>query len=111
MIPPIPEGSIPGIESIDLSEFHTGLDRNAPIILKLGFRLSVWILTFLPVLTFHSLRPFHKLPENQKDRFLKKVSRSKSFILRQMVETLKLIACMGYFSDRETRSLFGETVQ
>jgi len=106
MIPSIPASRMPGINSLDLSSFWVEYLERAPFLLRAGFRLAVWIMTFLPILTFFSSKPFHQLTPDQRDAFLIRASSSNSYLVRQLATTIKLIASLAYFHDPIVRGSF-----
>jgi len=97
MIPADPRGGLPGLASVDLAAFWSKYQASAPRLLRAGFRLAVIALTWLP-LARHG-RPFHRLPADARDAFLTTSAASRSYLLRQLVTVVKLIACFGYCFD------------
>jgi len=106
MIPSIPASRLPGINSLDLSAFWMEYIERAPFLLRAGFRLAVWIMTFLPIFTFFSIKPFHQLTPDRRDIFLVRSSSSNSYLVRQLATTIKLIASLAYFHDPIVRGSF-----
>lgn len=97
MIPPSEAGRLPGLGALDLTPFWLTYREAAPPLLRIGFRLAVLALTWLPVM-LHG-RPFHRLPPDDQDRFLTRMAVSRSYVLRQLVTVVKLIACFAYGFD------------
>lgn len=102
MLPATPGGG-PGIDALDLEPFWSDYERTAPPLVRLGLRASIWILTWLPLLSGRGLRPFHRLPAAQRDRLLCAWSESRWYLLRQLVMTVKVIVCFAAFRDPEVR--------
>lgn len=102
MIPASP-GVHPGLANIDASRFWNTYDQVAPPLLRFGLRASVILLTWLAVLR-HG-RPFHRLNPERQDRFLRSAAASRYYLLRQLVATIKLIACFAYLQDAQVRNL------
>lgn len=69
--------------------WHAG----ASPLLATGFRLTVWLLTWLTVLRW--LRPFHRLDATRQEVFLGAVGRSSWWPVRQLATALKLVAATG----------------
>ena len=106
MIPSTPETrarGIPAFQGIDLSEFWPRFAAAAPILLRAGVRAAVWTLTWAPLFKRGYGHPFHVLPESRRDRYLAEASRSRTYLLRQMVLTVKVMACFAFFSDARSR--------
>jgi hypothetical protein len=104
----IPAGAspLPGIADLDLDAFWSRFDAVAPRLLRLGLRITVWVLTFWPLLHPRLLRPFHRLPAEDRDAFLEGLCASSSYLLRQLVTTLKLVATLAYFHSDPPRAFF-----
>lgn len=58
--------------------------------LRVGFRATVWVLTWAPVLRW--LRPFHRLDEAQRESYLTALAAQPSWVMRQLVMVLRLVA-------------------
>jgi len=106
MIPSIPASRLPGISSLDLSSFWKEYIERAPFLLRVGFRLAVWIMTFLPIFSFNFSKPFYALTPDQRDAFLVRSSKSNLYLVRQLATTIKLIASLAYFHDPIVRGSF-----
>ncbi len=108
------EGMIPADEAAELvsgdeaasDTFWQTLRRSAPPLLGFGFRASVWILTWLPMLEGYGFKSFRRLERAKKDAFLARAANSRSFLVRQLVTTVKHLACMAYFGDAGVRGRF-----
>lgn len=100
----IPDGPrLGGFASIDTSDFWLLYSQTAPPLVRFGLRASVWILTWMAMIRVG--RPFHRLPPDEQDRFLRRTARSRLYLTRQLVTTVKLIACLAWFRDPKGRSL------
>ena len=58
--------------------------------LRLGFRATVWALTWAPVLRW--ARPFHWLDDDRRDAYLAFLAAQRSWVVRQLVMVLRLVA-------------------
>jgi hypothetical protein len=106
MIPPTAGArarGVRGVSEVDLSGFWPRLGAAAPFLVRAGFRLAVWVLTWVPAFLPAYAHPFHGLSEPRQDRFLSEAARSRSYLLRQMTLAVKVIACFAYFQDPEAR--------
>lgn len=105
------DGVLPGDEAADLPpaseatrpQFWQTLRDKAPPLLRVGFRASVWLLTWMPVVYGFGFCRFAKLERADQDRFLAAVADSRVFVFRQLVTTVKHLACMAYFGDQAAR--------
>ncbi|MBI3185580.1 MAG: hypothetical protein HYZ28_25865 [Myxococcales bacterium] len=100
VLPPDPERH-PGLGEVDLEPFFADFLAAAPPLLRAAFRATVWVLTWLPAFTFK--RPLHRLPEGDRDGFLRRAGGSRSYLLRQMVSVAKAVACFAFFRQPELR--------
>lgn len=105
LIPRSEETDLPGLGELDLLPFWEVVDREAPSLLRLGLRIAVWSLTFAPILLIGTPRLFAKLDRARQDTMLNKAAASGSYLLRQLVTTLKTFACLAYLRDPMVRRL------
>jgi hypothetical protein len=96
-------GALPPLAALDLAPFWDELDRAAPLLLRLGLRGIVWALTLLPIFVIGAPRTFLALDPDARARFLARASVSPVYLVRQMVLTLKTLACMAYLRDPAPR--------
>ncbi|MBI5494025.1 MAG: hypothetical protein HY904_03300 [Deltaproteobacteria bacterium] len=95
----------PGWAGAETDAFWERFATAAPPLLALGLRTTVWLFTWLPLFT--DLRPFPSLATERRDAWLRAALASDQYLARQMVETLKLVACLGYFGDPAVRRALG----
>lgn len=108
------DGMIPGDERAEFAsadeaagpKFWQTLADKAPALLGVGFRASVWVLTWLPMLEGYGLKSFGRLDRAQKDEFLARAAASRSYLVRQLLTTVKHLACMAYFGEPGVRRGF-----
>lgn len=103
-IPPGSSPGLPGLAALDLQRFWTLFDRTAPPLVKLGLRVAVWVLTFAPLFLLGRPRLFSGLGPDDADRLLVRAAGSRSYLLRQLPATLKILACFAYFQDPGVRA-------
>ena len=70
----------------------------------LGLRAMVYTLNFMPLAEYG--RPFYSLSDSQKENFLLKLSEDERYPVRQMLVTMKTLACFAYFDQDEIRNHF-----
>ena len=104
MIPHAEGGALPGVDAIDAAEFWREYERAAPELLRLGFRASVWALTWAPPVLLGKPKTFARLAQPDRDRLLDKVARSRFYLVRQLPLTVKLLACFAYLRDDDVRA-------
>lgn len=97
-------GMRPGWADLDQGEFWHEYDRSAPILLRLGFRLAVWFVVAVALLTRG--RRFSCMNGGARDALLVEVANSRWYLVRQLAMTLKLVACLSYFKQPEVRRTF-----
>ena len=103
---PAGESELPSLGSLDLEPFWERFHRAAPWTLRAGFRLALWVLTWLPLISLRFRRPFFGLSGPRQDQFLCQKASSKRYLMRQLVETIKLVATLAYFHDDRPRQYF-----
>lgn len=96
-------GGWPSVGELDLAPFWTLYAATAPPLVRFGLRAAVLFLTWLPLIT--RLRPFHRLPPAARDHFLGRAARSRLYLVRQLVMTVKVVACLAYLRDPRVRAL------
>lgn len=107
------DGILPGLQSAAMPAATEVMDAafwkkfcdHAPPILRLGFRASVWLVTWGPMVWGFGPRRFASLSREEKDRYLSKIAHSRFYLARQLVVTLKHVGCMGYFRDADVRRI------
>ncbi len=109
VIPALPDDPAPGIGALDLTTFWSTFEATAPPLLRFGARASVWLLTWLPLVTPGFFRPFFALGADARDHYLSAALESRVFVVRQLVQTLKIIACFAMFRDPGARAALGVT--
>lgn len=104
-------GRTPGLAELDLSQFWERFDRTAPGSLKFGLRAAVWLLSLSVPFFVGRMATLTQLSEDELDTLLNKANDSRVFVLRQMVTTLKVVACLAYFNDERVQRETREPVQ
>lgn len=65
-------------------------EAGAAPLLRVGFRATVWVLTWAPVLRW--LRPFHRLDDTRREAFLTALDAQPAWTVRQLTTVLRLVA-------------------
>jgi hypothetical protein len=103
MIPPRDEGRLPAYADVDTRDFWESLRQYAPLQMRLVLRAAVWVLTITPWIYGVSLRTFPHLSIDERDALLQRAVRSDSFLLRQLVSTIRIAATFSYFRHPDVR--------
>lgn len=74
-----------------------------------GLRLMVWATMLLPLLDRRFLRPFTLLPPADRDRFVVELADRPGYAPRQLVATMKILACFACFDAVDDRALSDPT--
>lgn len=101
------DAPLPGFAELDTTAFWAEVDRAAPPLLRLGLRVAVWVLTWLPIVLVGRLRTFPRLSAPEQDQLLCRAAASRWYLLRQLVTLLKALACFAYFREPAVRGRFG----
>ncbi len=100
---PAHEPGRPGLGDLDLREFWRRFDRTAPRALKVGLPAAVWVLSLSVPLLVGRFATIRQLSDDDLDTLLNRANESRSFVIRQMVATLKIVACLAYFDDEDVQ--------
>jgi hypothetical protein len=96
---------LPGLGAVALDDFWPAFDAAAAPLLLLGLRAAVFVLAVLaPLILLGRWRLFSSLAPEERDRLLVRAVESRSYLLRQMVTTLKAVACFAYLRDPRVRA-------
>ena len=105
-LPADPDGRLPGVGEVDLEDFWPEYRQNVPLQFRLGLRAATWAITLWPILTFKSIRPFHRLSDDAKDDVLRSIEDSRFFVVRQLTFVMKTTAGFAYFRDGGIKAKF-----
>lgn len=105
LIPRVEESGLPGLGELELASFWDVVEREAPSLVRLGLRTAVWCLTLAPILLIGRPRLFTGLDNGERDVMLNRAGSSRSYLVRQLVTTLKAFACFAYLRDPMVRRL------
>jgi len=97
---------LPAFDSIDRDAFWRCLDQAPGVLLGHGLRAMIHTVTFLPLTDRRYRRPFFALPLEARLTVVAELDHHPRFLLRQTLETLKLLACFAYFDDAAVRARF-----
>jgi len=95
---------LPAFASIDRTVFWRCLAESTGPAFRIGFRAMVVVLTQLPRFHPRWRRPFHALAPADQAAFLAALAGSRRAAARQLVETMKILACFAYLDAAAVRA-------
>lgn len=95
---------LPAFSAIDHGSFYEAIDRAPGPMFAPGLRAMVAALTFLPVADRRFGRPFYALDPEARLDFIEAMATSERYVVRQMLSTLKILACFAYYEDPGVRA-------
>lgn len=101
---PTEEHGLPSFDAIDHTAFYRAIDSAPGPMFAPGLRGIVYALTFLPVADARFGRPFFRLDPDERLRCIEAMAASERYAVRQMISTLKILACFAYFEDERVRA-------
>jgi hypothetical protein len=88
----------PGLGDLELQPFWDRYRAAAPLLLRAGLRASVWIMGLLgPLLLLGRPCTVAALQPAAREQLLRRAAESRWALLQEMVNTLKIVACLAYF--------------
>lgn len=101
---PLEDHGLPAFASIDLASFYEAIDRAPGPMFAPGLRAMVAALTFWPLTHPRFRRPFHALDARARLDCVEAMAASEAYVTRQMLTTLKMLACFAYFENAAVRA-------
>lgn len=96
----------PGFEAVNFSEFWPLFKQAATPLLVFGVRAATWFVFWTPFYWIGRWRNFNQLSPDEQDRVINRAATAKFFLVRQMLNTLKIVACFAYFREPLLRQPF-----
>lgn len=103
---PAESAGLPSFESIDRTEFWRCIEDAPGPSFGPGLRAMIHAFTLLPLADRRFRKPFHRLDRDQRETLVAELSGDERYAIRQMLTTLKMIACFAYFDDARVRARF-----
>jgi len=100
------EAGLPSFESIDRTRFWNALDSATAPSFAPGLRAMVAGLDLLPLTDSRFRRRFDALSETEQVDFVSSIPDDAPYGVRQIVSTMKMLACLAYFDDEAVRALY-----
>ena len=94
-----------GIDATIQIDFWIQFSDAAPSELRWGLRATTWVLTLMAV--FATGRPFHWLRLERGAELMSRWNMSRWYLVRQLVMTLKVVACFEYLGRADVRQELG----
>jgi hypothetical protein len=85
-----------GAKDVPMNAFLDDLLVHSPGRITLGFRLAIWFLIWSPILFLRSFRRFTGLSESARVQWLRRLERSRFYVIRELPVVIKTVACLGY---------------
>jgi hypothetical protein len=104
IVGPTEEHGMPSFASVDLDAFYRAIDTAPGPSFAPGLRAIVYGLTFLPLADRRFGKPFYALAPDARVRCIEVMAAHELYAVRQMVSTLKILACFAYFEDGRVRA-------
>jgi hypothetical protein len=101
------EDGLPPFASVDRTAFWNAFASAPAPMVRAGLRPMLHTLVFLPVVSGFG-KPFFRLSDDERARFLTKVASDPRYFVRQSLVTLKTLACFAYFDDPKVRARFDD---
>lgn len=95
-----------GVDAVDFSQFWPLFQQAATPLLRFGVRAATWFVALSPIFWIGRLKRFDKLSASDQDRVINAAAASDLFLARQMLNTLKIVACFAYFRETKLRAPF-----
>lgn len=100
---PVEEHGLPPFATIDHAAFHRAIDTAPGPMFAPGLRAMVYALTFAPLVDPRFRRPFFALDPDARLRCIAAMAADRRYVIRQMLSTLKILACFAYYEDPRVR--------
>ena len=99
-------GELRGVHMDQLRPFLIQFHREAPLIMRIGLLLSVFVFTITPILTVYVPLPVFLLPKSLRDKHANKIATSNIYLVRQTGLLIKMIGGMCWGQDPVIRKHF-----
>jgi hypothetical protein len=103
---PADTAGLPAFASVDRAAFWHCLEDAPGPSFGPGLRAMVHGLTFLPLTDRRFRKPFYALDRDNREALVAELGRDSRYAVRQMVTTMKMMACFAYFDDAGVRARF-----
>lgn len=103
---PAERAGLPGFASIDTEGFFRAIETTTGPAFVPGLRAMLHALAALPVARAGYRRPFFALAPEAQRAFLEALDGERSYLARQLVATMKILAAFAYFEDDAVRARF-----
>jgi hypothetical protein len=96
-----------GIFDTDFDIFWSEVERTALPAWRWGFNAALWTANWIAPLLIHRWPPLSRQDRQTRERALAAMETSRFYLLRQMMDLLKTVVCLGYGADRNVRNAIG----
>jgi hypothetical protein len=97
ILPPGDGPDLPrGAAAVPMGRFVDDFVVHAPLLSMLGLRAALWMLMLAPVFLLGRCQAFLDLPHGERVTLLDRLRRSNSYLVRESMLLIKLVACLGF---------------
>ena len=104
LLGPTEAHGLPAFAQIDHQAFYRAIETAPGPLFLPGLRAMVAALTFAPVLDPRFGRPFFALDPEARLDCIEALAKDRRYAVRQMISTLKILACFAYYEDPSVRA-------
>lgn len=107
ILPSGPDAELPGLEGVPVEAFLDRVTSRAPAETVGALRAAAWLVTWAPLLWRLRMRPFARLGRDDREALLESMAGSRIYLLRQVPEMLKTLACLAWAGLPEVQRALG----
>ena len=96
-----------GIFDTNFDIFWSEVERTALPAWRWGFHAALWTANWIAPLLIHRWPPLSRRNRQTRERALAAMETSRFYPLRQMMDLLKTVVCLGYGADQDVRNAIG----
>ena len=100
-------GELPGALESGFETFEEGFRRDAPAMMRVGWLAALWVASWISPLLILRLPPLDRLEPAAREDALNALSKSRFYLLRQVMLLLRAVVGFGWGSTPEVRRKVG----
>jgi hypothetical protein len=101
------ESLLPGALDAGFEAFEAGFTKDAPRVMRLGWRAALFAAAWVSPLLIRRLPPLDRLPAAEREAALEAMGKSRLYLVRQSFLLLKAVTSFGYGSTKAVRREVG----
>ena len=102
-----PGGELPGAFEAGFEEFEARFRADAPAPMRLGWLAALWVASWVSPLMIRRLPPLDRLEPAAREDALNALSKSRIYLLRQVMLLLRAVVGFGWGATPEVRRTVG----